>query len=254
MKGLIAYFDVLGFSNLIREDKFSEKRKTYTQILDNAVKQNRNLDYIVFSDSVIIKSETINEKELLNLCKAISEISYELLFKLELPIRGCISCGEFTWDVEEGNSIISGIPILDAISWEKKQNWIGVILSPYVVDKFRDLYEKTNFESIYDDESFKIFESNIDWKVHIQIYNEIPLSSREYYEGFVVLPRNPESSNLELIFDLRNYRDKLRFMTLLAPDPSVQSKYAYSSNMLANIWVACEHRYDDYKQYKISIY
>lgn len=252
MKGLIAYFDVLGFSNLIREEKFLEKREKYAKILNDAVNRNgRNLDYIAFSDSVIIKSESITEKELLDVCKAVSEISFQLLLELELPLRGCISCGDFTWDVKEGNSIISGAPILDAINWEKKQNWMGVILSPRIVDKFRDLQEKTHFHYLAEesDENIRKLKTELAWKTHIQVYDEIPLSDSAYnYEGFVILPRNPESTDLELQKDILEYRRKLRFMTLLAPDTLIQTKYTHSAYMIESINARCHNIMQRYVQ------
>jgi len=128
IEGFIGYFDLLGFSESIRSgENFIKKISKYNEILYEAVEvDSKNLEYVFFSDSVIINSKGKSEEELIELIWALSEILYRLLIELNVVICGCISIGKFTKIVDDNNNVmITGSPILEAVHYEKKKNRIG---------------------------------------------------------------------------------------------------------------------------------
>jgi len=119
--GFIAYFDLLGFSNAsMYDENFPEKIDKYHKILSEATNlDSQSLEYIAFSDSVIIHSNSNSEEQLLSLLLALSEISYSLLTKLNMVMCGCVSVGKFKKSRQNNNFMIVGTPLLDAIDYEK---------------------------------------------------------------------------------------------------------------------------------------
>jgi hypothetical protein len=254
--GYIAYFDVLGFSELIRVDSFSSTITKYNKILQDAVnRDDRNLDYIFFSDSVIIHSNNNQQTDLLDISLAISEITYRLVTELELTISGCISYGSFTKLQNDGNVMITGTPILDAVGWEKKQNWIGTVFSPLVVRQNRILAEISQIDvnEIYDwkkgnyDFLYQLF-----WKTIIQKNQSIPIKDG-YYEGYAIVPINPFNDKLSHFEEnLHHYRDKLDELKLFASDSYVQDKYSSTINWIGRIsipWYQMSRHPEEYKKF-----
>jgi len=234
--GFIAYFDILGFSELIKEENFADKIQLYNEILQEAVSsKNRDLDYIFFSDSVIINSNNSSEQDLLNLCVAIAEIMFRLLMELDLTICGCISFGEFTKLTNNGNAMITGTPILDAVKFEELQKWVGMMLSPRVVKAFRTIGPKTNMSRGRAETFPALFEENLPWKIHLQRYSPIPLADGTM-DGFVIIPRDPSVTDCMAHIDrLKDCRQKLDELCLFAPDPYSQQKYITTNTMLREI-------------------
>ncbi|MHA1410135.1 MAG: hypothetical protein ACTSQY_07515 [Candidatus Odinarchaeia archaeon] len=253
MNGFIGYFDILGFSELLRtleEAAFEKKFEKYCTILNEATsREKRGLEYTFFSDSVIINSTQGELNDLLNISKAISEINYNLTMKLSVAICGCISYGNFTKRTDNGNTMITGTPILDAIRYEKNQNWVGTILSPIVFANFKQLKALIEMEPL----GPKVVEqicTNISWLSTIQQYDEIPFPDGDFW-GYVVLPRNSESKTIQpVIEDYEKYKVKLQELLLYAPNVHAQKKYEKTCTFLDTIigrWINKTKR-DSYKK------
>lgn len=209
MEGFVAYFDILGFSESMKHSDFSDKIDKYSEILDYSLRRDeRDLEYIFFSDSVIINSKTSDESQLLHISTAMSEISYHLLIDLELPICGCISHGRFTKLEKNGNVMITGSPILDAIKYEEKQNWVGTMLSPELVRKYRQINDMLKPLGDYP-EKVNNYRKNFLFNLCVYRYWEIPFTDTTY-SGFVITPKNYISTTLEeTLENLKKYRQKL---------------------------------------------
>ncbi|MDD4876265.1 MAG: hypothetical protein PHQ86_03935 [Dehalococcoidales bacterium] len=141
IEGYVAFFDMLGFSELVREGSFSENFNKYSEILSNAVEINKDgLQYVTFSDSVVINTKNKGKEQLQYLIRAVADISFRFLTELDIPICGSISIGQFDrHEHKDGNVIIAGRTIIDAYQYEQKQDWVGVMLSPKVVRDKPDL-------------------------------------------------------------------------------------------------------------------
>ncbi|MDP3111691.1 MAG: hypothetical protein Q8M71_06285 [Thermodesulfovibrionales bacterium] len=95
------------------------------------------IHYILMSDTLLLFSEKDDEKSF----KYISGIVAETIChgmglsatsiatqKTPMRFRGAISVGDFCYEVED--KIFFGPAFNDAFYWEKKQEWIGAILTP----------------------------------------------------------------------------------------------------------------------------
>lgn len=255
--GFIAFFDILGFSELIIEENFSDKIETYRTILNDAIRVDASdLEYVFFSDSVIINSQSNEEEELLQIIVAISEISCRLLDELGLAICGCISYGTFTkLTDQEKNVMITGKPILDAIHYEKEQNWAGVMVSPRVLKHFPKLKDKIILDA-NSVENVEIMVDNILWLPCLTQYMEIPFSDDRIYEGFVITPKNRNAATItDFISSLDNYKKKLKETKLLAPDDYTQKKYEYTMKLIdkmKNNWESIEQTQDTQPLFDIN--
>jgi len=238
MKGFVGYFDILGFSELLRlqeAEVFEKKFDQYCDILNDATsREKRELDYTFFSDSVMINTQSEDLEELLNISKAISEITYRLTMELDVTICGCISFGSFTKRRDNGNAMMTGTPILKAIQYEKLQNWIGTMLSPSVFQNFRHLKDILNMNPPGPDSVEKICD-NISWLTTIQYYDKIPFPDGPY-SGFVIVPRNRTNNYIQDINqDYLMYRNKLRELSLFAPNIYAQKKYRESCHFIESV-------------------
>lgn len=240
--GYIAFLDILGFSQLVMKDSFSMDFERYSNILNEAVRaDNRDLQYVTFSDSIIINTKYEGEEHLQHLVQAIAEITFHLLTELGLPICGSISRGRF-WrykDDQSASVIIAGSPIIDAYQFEQKQDWIGVILSPEVIKVNPALLEYCQLKPPNEIEGAKEIQRHFPWPLLIQRYRKIPFQRRnefddQTFDGIVVVPQHHTCQEpMELIVDLDKYKAKLDQMLLFASEPSEQSKYGETS-----LWIS----------------
>jgi hypothetical protein len=237
--GFVAFLDILGFSELVRRSSFDQEFEQYSNIICNTSKSNGNLNYVIFSDSVVINTEGKTIKNLLSLVQMVAEVMHRFLVELEVPVCGCISGGHFS-RIQSGNGdvMIAGIPIVEAVRYEEKQDWVGAILSPSVLKIVPDVKNLCGLNSCTCIGDAAKLRDKLPWPFLIQRYQTIPFHSTsnlsEYiYDGFAVIPHLPPRSNPKLLFsDLKEYTEKLDILKMLAPNPMVQRKYQNSI-----IWV-----------------
>lgn len=242
--GFIAFLDILGFSELVKRSSFDQEFNLYSDIICKTSKSNSDLNYVTFSDSVVIntKGNTIND--LLSLVRMVAEIMHRFLVELSVPVCGCISGGHFSRiQSDNGDVMVAGVPIVEAVRYEEKQDWVGVILSPSVLKVVPDVMERCGIDRCSCEEDAAKLRDKLPWPFLIQRYRTIPFhSTSEFsgcqYDGFAVVPHLPPRSYPEQLFaDLKKYNDKLDILKMLAPDPMVQRKYTNSI-----IWVGFVER------------
>ena len=183
----VAFIDVLGFKEKIKNFSADELGKEYKRVLFYALeKYNLNIDffkeisffkdvdryceYYVFSDSIILTSfdDTINS-------------SFKLLiftFKLArtmiaqgYSIRGAITFGEMFVDLQ--NSIFVGEALVKAYQLEYKQNWIGIVIDDSVIEQFPSIF---NFNySLYPQ-----------YLKYLFVKYEVPFKEGKIIENFVI--------------------------------------------------------------------
>ncbi len=288
-KGYVAFLDILGFSELISSGLIPDFRE-YFNIMESAVK-GPHLQYVTFSDSIVINTkgqgelifssgeedmieEIVNEfkeeeeESLFNLIKAVSNITYRFLTELNVPIRGCISYGNFyRVESDEGDVMIAGTPIIDAYHYEKNQNWIGVMLSPRVIKSNEKLQRLTNVSGYQYQKS--MLKSSIitipditdfDLQLLLEPTSKIPFHQKKMeernFKGIVVIPQKgcgggskPEKIDF-LLKHLTEYENKLNEMSMYASDPEPQKKYFETSKFIRNLRLGWNYiKNPDYSTY-----
>jgi hypothetical protein len=155
--GFLAYIDLLGFSERITSGQFGQFFENYSEALSKATSFSgmgylaiEKLPYVVFSDSIVIYAgqevgrETkgdpgsllTSEEQLLAAITISCARLFEQLALLSQPFKGCISGGEFECHQDSGAGVlIAGRPLVEAYHYEQKQDWIGIMFSPRLVDE-----------------------------------------------------------------------------------------------------------------------
>ncbi len=244
MEGYVAFLDIIGFSELIKESTFDQKFEKYSRILRKTTQtNNRDLQHITFSDSVIINTKEGDEQNLLNLIWAIAEINFRLLTELDIPICGSVSKGPFSRyeDRKNGNVIIAGAPIIDAYRYEQRQDWIGVMLSPTVLRDNPNLFIYGQLKPPSDESEVKEIRSYFPWPLLIQRFHAIPFKKLndfddQYYNGFVIVPQRYGCQEpAELIKDLDDYKNRLDPLMAFASEPDQQNKYRETARWIEEV-------------------
>ena len=180
----VAFIDILGFRNLLlRSPNLVEFWQKYTSVfkpLENEI-QTLGIKHTLFSDSLFLSVENRSPDEQL---KSLLRFSRRLLGRSiasKLPIRGAISYGRVLWR----GDVVVGIPIIEAVDYEKMQDWIGIMLAPSSISYLFDN------EELIDD----LLADGL-----ITKYEDVPVvRSSECISGYVVdlLSRNKEEADDE---------------------------------------------------------
>lgn len=129
------YLDILGFRNLIKEKSPEDIYKTIDKCLDiyySWEKSNELFSTLYFSDTMIFYQTTEEYKETAFLdIYGIAGLIYSRLLAEGIPVRGAITYGEFNvkQDSKGKNIIYFGDALIEAIDLEKKEEWVGIIIS-----------------------------------------------------------------------------------------------------------------------------
>lgn len=173
---LVGFFDIQAYSEFIKHNGMLESIRKITHCLQTvkgiattdalAVK----LDRWIFSDSIIVVVDT-NRHPLftgslllfLQTCSMIMRIAMIKGF----PLRGAIGGGDFYKDEE----IMVSSALIDAATYEKKQDWLGAVLTPNAIQviEIAKKYEitlkgKTNIDFSLNDFNLCIRYGIIPWK------------------------------------------------------------------------------------------
>jgi hypothetical protein len=222
--GYLAFIDVLGFREGVINHKSSEYINNYKQVLNEVVESKLDrksdvLDYIVFSDSIVITSKNDEYNSL----EAILAVCSKLFFSLtiwHIPIRGSISYGLYERSKlqKSKNVFLAGPALVEAYDFEEKQNWLGLALCPSVVEKNFDLLEKWSWET----------ERVINNPLFGFLYkcDKIPLKSKDGVEdsidGFIVYPEHSAAREKE---GGSRFLKALHHMRVSAIVPKIRKKY-----------------------------
>lgn len=127
VKGLVAFLDILGFKEYIKKADADEVYSYYMQLqifyqksLDNG------LNVAVFSDSIIITCEDVENSQFLSACSFLCNL---IKWELKLYVRGGITYGEYFC---EGN-ICYGRAVVDAYLCEEQAEDIKILIDPKAV-------------------------------------------------------------------------------------------------------------------------
>jgi hypothetical protein len=151
-KRFVAYFDVLGFKDMVYRNSHSdvaEKMDVIGEVVEiikeveteNLLKYNWNRKRsfhkgivlpVMFSDSILFVSYS---DKIYDAYKMIHATSYFMnkMFLASIPIKGCLAYGEFTADFEK--SIFFGRPLIDAFYLSEETYFLGATLH-HTFEKF----------------------------------------------------------------------------------------------------------------------
>ena len=160
MKGVVAFFDILGYQNIIDNNEIEKVSKIITDILKVAPSKSKDslrsiskdetkkkiinnalssIDTILISDSLLSHFEfdvdgadDSNNLELILFIGYLSQLT-RMLFVEGLPIRGSICFGDFFVDEQ----CIAGKPIIDAYRLSESLDFSGVVICEKTYEKIK---------------------------------------------------------------------------------------------------------------------
>jgi hypothetical protein len=244
--GFVALLDVLGFTNLVNDDPGGRKVLRYLECLKSAT-AGTSVDFVVFSDSIVLTGTDHNPDGLLPIAEACSRLMFNLVQE-SIPVRGAIAYGEFQRETIDGggqnssNVFVAGRPIIEAYDFEQRQDWVGIMLAPSAVSAVRDLKTRCELTDDLDPSS-----SRCRWVSFLQFSRQIPFHDTQSFTGFAVVPCADEPAPTPVINSIRAVREKLDWLRLShAPTPAAQEKYSRSVSWLGGVqseWQKwCERR------------
>ena len=214
---------LLGFSRIVYNEDAEKAISNYRSCISSTLSKDDDLNYVVFSDSILIYTDGIDERALYLVILNVAKLQSVLISK-KILVRGAISYGNYESHKEGSNGIIvAGPPIVDAYRYEKQQDWIGVMITPTVLHKDQNLISKriksTEPPGYY-------LPASTPWKYLIGRASIKFHGSSNAFAGYAVLPVSDSAFEKEVankqIADAHNMLHKLKE---LAPDPSAQMKY-----------------------------
>lgn len=175
---LIAYLDVLGFSNLLATENLVDVHAKYSSFIDQAktmtfyqtVGDNTgrtNFEFAQFwSDSIVVVSNDVTDVYNVNSFIAAVHFLLEIGFTSNLPLRGAIGQADFLIDEERDIYLSKRLPEL--VRLEACQEWTGCVIL--------ESCEQTILESLFGKCTKEDFSRNQLRNNQIHLY-EIPLKS-----------------------------------------------------------------------------
>lgn len=150
-KTYFAYLDILGFKNIVRRNSPEELKDIVSDFFENfsqAIDKSRTmsdgakinlleLNFRLYSDSILIWAENTRFPVLNNLIQALIEL-FRIGFKKKLPLRGVLTYGDIIIKRPDSNSdkffsneAIYGKALVEAYTKEQKQNWSGCLITEH---------------------------------------------------------------------------------------------------------------------------
>jgi hypothetical protein len=234
-----ALFDVLGFRELIARDHDGKELQAYLKCLEVAIPKkegSESIEYVIFSDSIILTTADDSEQSLLRLVQSSSHL-FSLLLENEIAVRGAISHGMLVREVGPSGTFVAGRPIVEAYDFEGRQDWVGIVLCPSVVRSNSEL----KLRKIMDSDTWMgkpKDEQHLKWMLCVQHWSQIQFHSEQpmalnSWDGFAVIPSEGQAATLDNIDrSLANSIQKLEWLRSLAPDPKSQNKYTRTHDWL----------------------
>jgi hypothetical protein len=231
-RGYVALLDVLGFRDLIARETASEEVERYVEAISEAVANQgeRVLQYVLFSDSVVLYSIEDGEHALEAIVAACSNIMHSLVSR-GVAVRGAIAHGNFirSFGLEAG-AIVAGSPIVEAFEYEKRQNWLGIMLCPSVLRANPELETRLGQPTREQDEGWAAWFLRCRLALMIHHWTTIPFHGSfdvpTAHDGFAVVPLRADAQTRTGVVDsIQETMAAARKLRFEAPDPVAQGKY-----------------------------
>jgi hypothetical protein len=140
-KRWFAYFDLLGFANLVRTNEIHNILPVYEKALaaieDKAnPKRSKGLSYSWFSDTFIIFTKGSSLQEFAVIEQA-SRLFFQELILNKIAVRGALSHGDLYTQQEK--NIFLGEALMDAYEYGENQNWLNFVIAPSAYKALKSL-------------------------------------------------------------------------------------------------------------------
>jgi hypothetical protein len=227
-KGYTAFLDVMGFSAMIAGERYAEGITDYLNALkSNLYVDDTNIEYVVFSDSIVITTANETDDSLQKIARACSSVFGALLTR-EIPVRGAIAHGSYVREKTNSGTFVAGRAIIDAYNFEKIQDWVGVMLCPSVRQKVKDLEDRCKLIDPVgkSQEGLEKIVAKAPWSAFIQPCDKIPFHTEPTdYSGFAIVPTDGQIDPTRVRNSLKASVGCLERLKTIAPDPKAQRKY-----------------------------
>ena len=135
----IAYFDLLGFEEKLKELPISILQQKMNEIVKDLQAEKKefkeNIDCHFYSDTFIFYSKSDENKDYPGLLHVATHFMEKCISK-GIALRGAISYGEIA--VRDDKTIIIGSAFLDGHKYGEDQNWLGLILTPTASKRLKE--------------------------------------------------------------------------------------------------------------------
>jgi hypothetical protein len=240
--GYVALLDVLGFSSIVSGEG-EERLRAYLDCLENALGADPPLDYVVFSDSIVLTSGNDSDVGLQSLIQGCSK-ALGLMLEKDIPLRGAIAHGPYFRSTTPAGVFIAGRAIIDAYRFETAQDWVGIMLAPSAVRSVPNLEQRCSIGDFATTERALEAASHLPWSAFVQPCPSIPFHvasalEEENFEGFAIVPTDGTMEVRAVRDSLLRSLSNLQRLKSLAPDPKAQAKYKRAHswlNYIGSLW------------------
>jgi hypothetical protein len=236
-EGYIALLDILGFEQLVSRESHVEELERYIGTITEA-SEHSGLEFVLFSDTIVITTSDTSEDLLKDLVRCCSRLFGRLLIE-GIPLRGAVAKGSFIRNKTEAGVFLAGRAVVDAYRFEKKQNWVGILLTPSVLTNIPNLSRYCGVVGRNVSGAQLVLEaSRLDWKRCVQPCDSVPFHSDTaidppFYEGFALVPTKSDVRTHDgILSEIEDMQKSLIRLKSLAPDPSAQKKYTSAQEWL----------------------
>jgi len=237
LHGFVALLDVLGFSMLVADGGEGSRLDIYLKCITSTL-AGRPIDYVVFSDSIVLTTSDDSDQSLAVLIACCS-VLFGRMLQNEIALRGAISYGFFIRDSSAGSVFVAGRPVIEAYNFEIIQDWVGIMLAPSVLKRVPDLADRCSFAPL-NAQGLDQLRKRMAWVPFVQPCHGIPFHSdnplvESKFDGFAIVPTLGETSFTALRDALSKSIKSILWLKSIAPNPQAQAKYQSAYIWLANI-------------------
>jgi len=228
----VAYFDILGFKNLIGKNHVSNVKNIYDEAVEAAELARWAVHGKWFSDTFLLYARNDIEVSLDRIVCAV-QLFFRQMFMRWIPVRGCLNLGDFY--VNEDNGIFFGPALNEAYELAEKQSLIGLVFTKKAENKIRSYQERHK-------KSSKLFESQCEYGVPCKSGRILNLLVYDLsYDG----RHNPKNEEVK---DLWNSLIKMEKRAKIFNDlcnESVIAKYENTKNFLLEVFPILKKNIED---------
>lgn len=206
-KRWFAYFDLLGFSNLVHKKSIQEVLPIYSKALNQMHiscklgKKESGLLNSWFSDTFIIYTSSDSTQDFDYLENA-ARVFFQLLILSKIPVRGCISHGELY--SQSRKNIFIGPALIEAHEYGEALNWLGLCFAPsiekrlllerpsYCWDYYRKVWDRKILRKVPEDYLYS-FE-----------FNDLENNEKDQYLDALELMKNNAPSSVHAKYENTN--------------------------------------------------
>jgi hypothetical protein len=255
LTGYVAFLDVLGFRAIVGRQDAVDRLEKYVNTVDSAIQTAgpQALQYVIFSDSIVISSDSDDEACFDSIVAACGTLFAEFLQK-RIAMRGAIAHGQFLRSTKTNGAFVAGRPIVDAYDYETRQDWVGILLCPSTIESKVDLSQKCQLPSSYQRQvaGFDFNTLNLpmlfqrNFRIPFHRNDESSLTEPDTYDGLALLPTGAGTTLSNITSKLDLSLRSLDYLKSVAPDPRSQQKFSYTIDWLNGVrqsWNEIAHEY-----------